>query len=306
MKRPATTFHRFGLTALLMTGGLLASAPASAQMQVPEEYGHLIITDQSYNGAEWWGTVTVRNNGTATVRRFVVALRLPEGVHCTAEPESVPAGATLTPLAGMSSPDRTVSNVCYFNFESRSIAPGQELTFNYSADSQHFSAAEYAQVADRTTYGVTCNAFTVTKNVYNGSQWWGTIAFRNEGPQPSGNHKVEFDVPSGVHCTNDYVPPGAVLSPLNGTGRSARTVSNHCVFTWTNAPPLNVGATKWFNYSTDSQRFSAAKNVKVSDPSTCSGGMCHVAGHECNVAEPSKCCSLACLCPLGQEICTCG
>jgi hypothetical protein len=71
---------------------------------------------------------------------------------------------------------------------------------------------------------------------------------------------------SGACLANDYVPPGATLSPLTGTGISARTTSNHCVFTWANAPALASGAAKTFNYSTNSQSFSAASNIQVSDP----------------------------------------
>jgi chitosanase len=108
-------------------------------------------------------------------------------------------------------------------------------------------------------------SFSITKNVYDGPEWWGTISFKNNGPGTSSNYRVEFDVPAGRHCTNDAVPPGSVLSPLTGSGTSAHTVGNHCVFTWTNAPALASGATKTFNYSTDTQSFSAASNVSASD-----------------------------------------
>jgi hypothetical protein len=67
-------------------------------------------------------------------------------------------------------------------------------------------------------------SFTVTHNVYDGSLWWGTISFTNDGPASSSNYKVEFDVPPGVHCTADAVPPGATLSPLSGTTSPDRTV----------------------------------------------------------------------------------
>jgi hypothetical protein len=113
--------------------------------------------------------------------------------------------------------------------------------------------------------------FNVTKNVYDGPDWWGTITFKNNGPASSSNYIVAFDVPTGVHCTNDYVPPGATLSPLTGSGSSARTTSNHCVFTWTNASAIGAGLSKTFNYSTDSQSFSSASNLGVSD-SVCSAG----------------------------------
>src|SRR5688500_18421359 len=107
--------------------------------------------------------------------------------------------------------------------------------------------------------------FVITKNVYDGPQWWGTITFKNNGPSSSTSYKVEFDVPEGAHCTTEpeSVPPGSTLSPLTSDG--SRTVSNHCVFTWNNTAPLQPGQSKTFNYSTDTQNFSAASNVVASD-----------------------------------------
>jgi hypothetical protein len=112
--------------------------------------------------------------------------------------------------------------------------------------------------------------FSITANSYDGPSWWGSITFRNNGPSTSSHYKLEFDVPNGVHCTNDAVPPGATLSPLTGSGSSAKTTSNHCIFTWSNGPALAANASKPINYSTDSNStsFTAASAVTVSD-STC-------------------------------------
>jgi hypothetical protein len=112
--------------------------------------------------------------------------------------------------------------------------------------------------------------FSITANSYDGPSWWGSITFRNNGPSTSSHYKLEFDVPTGVHCTNDAVPPGSTLSPLTGSGSSAKTTSNHCIFTWPNGPALAANATKPINYSTDSNSssFTAASAVTVSD-STC-------------------------------------
>jgi hypothetical protein len=105
-------------------------------------------------------------------------------------------------------------------------------------------------------------AFNVTQNVYAYASWWGTVSFKNEGSSFVTGYKVEFDVPAGASCTADALPSGATLSPLTGSGTSARTVSNHCIFTWPSAT-LAAGATKTFNYSTNSQSFTAASNVKA-------------------------------------------
>src|SRR5207249_2750820 len=104
-----------------------------------------------------------------------------------------------------------------------------------------------------------------TSNTYNGTQWWGTATFSNNGPATSSNYSVAFDVPAGAHCTNDAVPAHATLSPLNGSGTGAKTVSNHCVFTWSKAP-LASGASLTFNYSADTTAsFNATGSTAVHD-----------------------------------------
>jgi len=101
---------------------------------------------------------------------------------------------------------------------------------------------------------------SVTQNSYDGPNYWGTLAFKNGSKAVTGV-SVDFDVPSGAHCTNDSVPSGATLSPLNGSGSSATTKSNHCTFTFSGSVAAN--ATKTFNYSTDTGTSFTAKNVVV-------------------------------------------
>jgi PKD repeat protein len=109
-------------------------------------------------------------------------------------------------------------------------------------------------------------ALRVTQNVYSGAQRRGTITIRNDGSASSANHKVELDLPAGFHCTNDVLPTGATLSPLTGTGSSARTISSHCVFTWSNTTPLASGASKTFTYAADAIGITAATSPLASDP----------------------------------------
>jgi len=118
---------------------------------------------------------------------------------------------------------------------------------------------------------LTACSLSVTHNTYDGPNFWGTISVKNKGPGNASGFSVEFDVPSGSHCTNDEVPSGASLSPLNGSGSSAATKSNHCKFTWSSAK-LASGASKTFNYSTDSSSFSSARNVVVKSSSCGSSG----------------------------------
>jgi uncharacterized repeat protein (TIGR01451 family) len=110
----------------------------------------------------------------------------------------------------------------------------------------------------------------VNKNSYDGATYWGTITFTNNGPASASNYKVEFDVPAGVHCTNDSVPAGVVLSPLTGSGTSAYTSSNHCVYTWTAGVTPLAPAVSWtFYYSTDSAGSFDSKASTVVHDSVC-------------------------------------
>jgi hypothetical protein len=276
------------LSAAALAGStLLLEGTASAQPT-------FTVTKNVYDGSDWWGTITFRNNGPVATASYKVEFDVPSGVHCTADAGAVPAGATLSPLTGSGYNARTVSNHCVFNWASTTpLQPGQSKTFNYSTDSQHFSSASNIRVKDNGNTA-TCSTFAVTKNVYDGPDWWGTISFKNGGPYSSYNYKAEFDVPVGSHCTNDYVPPGATLSPLTGTGSSARTVSNHCVFSWSNASPISAGGSKTFNYSTDnnSKTFKSASNLQVSDRATCVGApACLAENAYCSATEGTPCCS---------------
>jgi RHS repeat-associated protein len=148
-----------------------------------------------------------------------------------------------------------------------------------AACSEPTAPEETAAIASAATSSTQCS-FTVTKNVYDHVNWWGTITFANNGPSSASNFVVEFDVPSGKWCTadQDAVPAGATLSPLVGSGLSAHTPSNHCIFTWTNTTPLLPGKSKTFSYSTNSNSssFTAATSLVVSDT------MCDGSGSSCN------------------------
>jgi hypothetical protein len=250
------------LAMALALGGLaMTASPAAAQT-----CSDFTVTKNVYKGSDWWGTVTFMNNGPSTVTDYVVQFDVPSGVHCTND--YVPPGATLSPLNGTGSTARTVSNHCVFTWSNApSLAVGSSKTFNYSTDSQGFSSASKLSVTTMACQSAATSTFALVTNSYDGPNWWGTIKVVNNGPFSSSSYRVEFDVPSGSHCTAEpeSIPPGATLSPLTGTGSAARTVSNHCVFTWANPPLLPVGGALTFNYSTDTQAFNKALNVAASD-----------------------------------------
>jgi hypothetical protein len=99
--------------------------------------------------------------------------------------------------------------------------------------------------------GSSC-AFTITKNVYDGPNWWGTITFKNAGPAASSKTRVSFGVPSGVHC--DFDPSGWTHTQSGSI----------CTYTRSSGT-LAAGASLTLNYSTDSQAFTKAINVTVHD-----------------------------------------
>jgi len=103
-------------------------------------------------------------------------------------------------------------------------------------------------------------SFTVTQNVYDGPAWWGTIAFRNNGPSSSSNWQVSFNVPSGAQC--DFAETGWTYS-ISG---------NTCTYRKAGTT-LASGQSLSLHYSTNSQSFSAASNVVVKD-STCGAASC--------------------------------
>jgi RHS repeat-associated protein len=237
------------------------------------------VTKNEYDGPDMWGTITFRNNGPSTATNYVVEFDVPSGAHCTAEPESVPANATLSPLTTSGNPKQTLGNHCVFTFSNISLASGVSKTFNYSTDSESSTAASNLTVSSAacggasggggSASGLTCNTFSVNQNSYDGPNWWGTIKFTNNGPSTASSYVVEFDVPSGKHCTGepDAIPPQSSLSPLTypPPPDPPQTASNHCVFTWTNGTTLLQGESKTFNYSADSQSISAASNLVIRD-----------------------------------------
>jgi hypothetical protein len=99
--------------------------------------------------------------------------------------------------------------------------------------------------------GSSC-AFAVTKNVYDGASWWGTITFTNNGPAAASKLRVSFAVPSGVHC--DFAPSGWTYAQSGST----------CTYTRSSGT-LAAGGSLALNYSTDSQSFTKASNVAVHD-----------------------------------------
>src|SRR4051812_11068624 len=67
--------------------------------------------------------------------------------------------------------------------------------------------ADPDESADHTDEALSACSVSVTTNTYAGDpDYWGTIAFKNDGSAAMKSPKITFKVPSGVTC--DYNPSG--------------------------------------------------------------------------------------------------
>jgi hypothetical protein len=96
-------------------------------------------------------------------------------------------------------------------------------------------------------------SFRVTRNVYDGPSWWGTLTVKNESGNAVSGVQIAFDVPSGVAC--DHATAGWSYSQRGRT------------FVYRSSATVAAGASLSMNYSTSSQSFSRATSVKVSSES---------------------------------------
>jgi hypothetical protein len=209
----------------------------------------------SADGSSWTqvGSASVSMSSTIEVGLAVTSHLNGTLATGTFDNVSISSGTTCTP---------TTCSALGKNCGSVADGCGGTLSCGTCTSPQTCGGGGVANVCGTTTTS-SCS-FTITQNVYDGPNWWGTITFKNNGPSNASHFSLTFNVPSGAHCTNDAVPAGAVLSPLTGTGSSATTTSNTCTYTWSGTT-LASGSSLTMNYSTDSQNFSAATNVVVHD-----------------------------------------
>ena len=52
------------------------------------------MTQNTYDGPNYWGTITIENGGSSAVTGFEVSFDVPGGDHCTND--AVPSGAALS------------------------------------------------------------------------------------------------------------------------------------------------------------------------------------------------------------------
>ncbi|NMO16813.1 chitosanase [Pyxidicoccus fallax] len=98
-------------------------------------------------------------------------------------------------------------------------------------------------------------SYSITTNTYVGSEYWGTIIFRNTGTAAMTRPTIAFGVPSGVVC--DYDEPGWTHTQSGTT----------CTYSRTSDLTVGVNASYTFYYSTTSNTSFTATNIQISDPS---------------------------------------
>ncbi|PTL80827.1 chitosanase [Vitiosangium sp. GDMCC 1.1324] len=101
-------------------------------------------------------------------------------------------------------------------------------------------------------------SYTITTNTYVGSDYWGTITFKNTGASAMTSPTIAFNVPSGVTCDYDE------------TGWKHTQSGVTCTYSRTSSLTVAANASYTFNYSTNSSTSFTATNVQISDPS-CGG-----------------------------------
>src|SRR6185369_17906385 len=126
---------RAPMTALALGTALLLGCSDVDQGDVSEGFSACLskVTQNVYDGPNYWGTITIQNSGSAAWSGFSVSFDVPGGAHCTND--AVPSGAKLSPLSGSGSSAHTTGSHCVFTWASSSVGAGASKTFNYSTDS---------------------------------------------------------------------------------------------------------------------------------------------------------------------------
>jgi regulation of enolase protein 1 (concanavalin A-like superfamily) len=206
----------------------------------------------SPNGSSWTqvGTTTISMSSTVQVGLAVTSHANGTLATGTFDNVAVSAGSTCTPESSSSFCSRLGKNCGSVTGTDNC---GQSRTVSSCGTCTSPQTCGGGGTANVCGGGSTSTcSFSITQNVYDGPNWWGTISFKNNGPATSSNFALSFNVPSGVHC--DFAATGWTFtqSGVTCTYKKAGTT-------------LASGASLTMNYSTDSQSFSAATSVVVHD-----------------------------------------
>ena len=108
--------------------GVAAEACASETPDTPPAGScDYTIVENAYDGPNWWGTITLRNDGDTAWDPVRVAFDVPTGVRC----DYAETGWTYA----------QAGDTCTYERAGTGVAPGSTVVLHYSATSQAFSAA---------------------------------------------------------------------------------------------------------------------------------------------------------------------
>jgi hypothetical protein len=164
------------------------------------------VTENTYDGPNWWGTIAFENVGPGSSSSFVVAFDVPSGVHC----DYADSGWKYSQSG----------QTCRYTRPGTTLGAGQRLTFNYSTDSNStsFRAATNVVVSD-STCSFPADAGT---NVDAGRD--ADASHTADAPGPSGDAAAGTCAKyiTGAGPTSQWVYPDATgklaYKPLNAKG----------------------------------------------------------------------------------------
>ncbi|SEK68491.1 chitosanase [Stigmatella aurantiaca] len=121
------------------------------------------------------------------------------------------------------------------------------------------AVGEAEAVPETVAQALAACSHTVTTNTYVGSDWWGTLVFKNTGTATITSPQVIFNVPSGVACDHDE--PGWTHTQSGVT----------CTYS-SSSVTIGANASYTFYYSTNSNSSFTATNVQLTSASCGTGG----------------------------------
>jgi hypothetical protein len=131
---------RAALAAVVAVGANLALGCSSGSPQLEDQSADGLstcgfsVTQNTYDGASYWGTIGFENVGPGSSSSFQVSFEVPSGVHC----DYADSGWTYTQSG----------QTCRYVRPGAILHAGQKLTLNYSTDSTAFRAASSVIVTD--------------------------------------------------------------------------------------------------------------------------------------------------------------
>ncbi len=210
-----------GTVACAIVVGCSGPGPTEpSQHQVPEGLSScgFTVTENSYDGPNYWGTIGFKNDGPSSSSGFAVTFEVPAGVHC----DFADAGWKYAQSG----------RTCRYTKPGTVLRAGQTLVFHYSTDSTGFRAASDVAVRDATCASVVADAgpppdpcAKLMSGTGPSSQWayadaTGKLAYKT---MPRGDRILDFSYAGygGGGVAIPLVPVKKTVSPSGGDDTAA-------------------------------------------------------------------------------------